>query len=190
MKKDPLRAASFLSHPATHQRNTYERRANEKQATKERNRGVDNVTYGTSLSAARKKQIPFLPSPTLQTPQPNQTKNAIYPIPICKKIKTKAKPHQHRQLFATASKSDEADSLWLHEPDPPNTTPAPESADNVQNTLNSDKPNNTKNEQKPSLPPPDTLQNCTGNTAARPPTGPDVTNPTTNPRRGGGGGGG
>jgi hypothetical protein len=184
MKKDPLRAASFLSHPPTRWRNIYERRANEKQATRERNRGVDNVTYGASLSEARNKNLvpPLSNSPNISKPlKPTKQKTQSTLFPFVKKTKTKATPHQHRQLFATDSKSNEEDSLWLHAPDTTHTTPAPETAENVQNTLNSDKPNTTKKEEKPSLPPPATQQNCTGNTAARPTTGTDVTTPTTNP---------
>jgi hypothetical protein len=82
MKKDPLRAASFLSHPVTHRRNTHERRANGKQATKESNRGVDNVTYGASLSAARRNRSR---SPPLQLSNPLKptklkTQSTLFPF--------------------------------------------------------------------------------------------------------------
>jgi hypothetical protein len=74
--------ASFLSHPATHRQNTHERRANEKQATKERNRGVDNITYGASLSAARKNKSY---SPPLQLsnrlkPRKEKTQSTLFPF--------------------------------------------------------------------------------------------------------------
>jgi hypothetical protein len=178
MKQDPQQAASFLSHPATHRRNIHEHKANIKQATKERNSGIDNVSYGASLSSSRKNKLRSSP---LQLPKPlrptkQKTQSTLFPFVQ----KTKAEPHQHRQLFATNNNSDDADSLWSHKQYPSHNTPAPNSSDNTQDNLNSDKHNNTKNEEKTSLPPSDTQQNLTGNTANRPTPSTDVTLLTTN----------
>jgi hypothetical protein len=79
VKKDPLRAASFLSHPATHRRNIYERRANEK---KPREKGTSVST--TSRMAhpyqwhAKTNPAPLLSnSPTLSN-LPNKKSNPPY----------------------------------------------------------------------------------------------------------------
>jgi hypothetical protein len=124
---------------------------------------------------------PVPPSPTPQNSQTHQTKNTIHTIPIRKKTKTNTKPHQHRQLSATNSKSDETDSLWSHEPYPPHITPAPNPASHTQNKTNIDEHNNTINEEKTSPPPTDTAQTCTGNTASHTPSDTNVTITIANP---------
>jgi hypothetical protein len=174
MKQDPLRAAKFLSHPATHRRNTHERRASEKQATKERNSGIDYVTYGASLATRKHKSR----SPPIELPQPlkpskHKTQSTLFPFVKKTKAKTKTKPHQHRQLFAD-SKFDETDSQWS-EPYPPHSTPAPTPDSCLPNTTNTDERNNTINEEKPPTPPTDTTQPCTGNTPPHIPTDTNVT---------------
>jgi hypothetical protein len=154
MKQDPQQVCSFLSHPATYRQNIHDSKANIKQATKERNSGTDNVTYGAALSSSRKNKLRSSPLQLRKslTPTKQKTQSTVFPFVF----KKKSKPHQHRQLFADNNNTDDADSLWSHEPQPPHNTFAPNSSENTHDNPNRDRHNNTKNEEKTSLPPSNT----------------------------------